>query len=226
MTSKGAHVRQKWWLIGGGVLLVAALLVGGQLLLTRTSKPTPSPAEKPAQAPTTPAAGTASGTSTTPTTTSANLGAVTTTSSVAGSVPHPPAAAFVPPPATKPYAASGPIPPGDPLGRLTTPPERLIAGFQKGVLPAGSAYAVTLRPWGFAAGDAKGPTLVVTVGKIRPLGSAPPRTSLVGANLLVVMTPTAGGFLTNGGSYTAVLTFVAEGNRLIPMLSAAKLITR
>lgn len=70
--------------------------------------------------------------------------------------------------------------------------------------------------------DAAGRTAVVTIDSITPSGTAPDKfAGLNSHGIFVVMNAKAGGTLERGGLYSAVLTFVAVGARLVPTLSEA-----
>jgi hypothetical protein len=124
----------------------------------------------------------------------------------------------------KPVAPAGPFASGEPLPPLSSSPPGLITSFQEGIVPPESAYNVTMRPWGLGPDDPAGRTAVVTVDSIAPAGAAPDKfAALKGHAILVVMNAKAGGTLENGGLYSAVISFVATGGRLVPTLSEAHL---
>jgi hypothetical protein len=196
----------KWMLIAGGVVVAAALLVGGQLLMNG-SKAAPG-----ALVGVTPGGASFSIASTSP------AGNDATGASLP---PLPKSQAGL-----KPVAPTGPLPAGEPLPPLSASPAGLITSFQEGLVPAGSAYNVTLLPWGMGPDDPAGRTAVVTIDSIVPSGNAPDKfAGLKNHAIFVVMNAKAGGTLERGGAYSAVLTFVAVGTRLVPTLSGAHLTT-
>jgi hypothetical protein len=204
--SRGTLMRGRWLLIGASVAVVAAALVGGQLVMN-ASKPTPAAPD-----------GVASdGASSSVVSTPAAGNDATRTSLP----PLPRSQAGL-----KPAVPTGPAEAGEPLPPLSASPPGLITGFQEGLVPAGSAYGVKLRPWGMGPDDAAGRTAVVTIYSIAPSGGAPDRfASLKNHTILVVMNAKAGGTLERGGVYSAALTFVAVGTRLVPTISGAHLTT-
>jgi hypothetical protein len=122
----------------------------------------------------------------------------------------------------KPITPVGPAASGEPLPPLTASPTGLFTAFQPDLVPSGSAYSVTLRPWGMGPDDPAGRTAVVTLYSIVPTAGAPDKFGgLKRHPLLVIMDAQAGGTMELGGPYAAVVTFVASNGKLVPMLSQA-----
>lgn len=205
-TSKGTFMRKRWMLIAGVVAVVAALLVGGQLIMNGN------------KAPAGPQMGATSDGKPFSVVSTAPAGNDATSSAIP---PLPKSQVGL-----KAIEASGPLTAGEPLPPLTASPPGLITSFQEGLVPSGSAYNVTLRPWGLGPNDPAGRTAVVTIDTITPSGAAPDKfVGLKRRAIFVVMNAKAGGTLERGGSYSAVLSFVAAGGHLVPTISDAHLAT-
>jgi hypothetical protein len=209
-------MRTKWMVIGGAVVAVAVavLLVVGQSLMT---------GREPAALPSNSGSGMRAATATVGPAGSLSAGAPTTPVGTKPAV-TPPAPLPRSQAGLKPVAPSGPAAAGQPLPPLSASPSDLVSGFRSGTVPSGSAYDVILRPWGMGPVVPQGRTAVVTVYSVTPLFGAPASfATLKSRALLVVMDAKAGGTLERGGTYAAVLRFVAAGGRLVPVLSRAKL---
>jgi hypothetical protein len=119
-----------------------------------------------------------------------------------------------------PAAVDAPLASGVPLPPLSSSPADLISSFEAGLVPSGSSYAITLRPWGMGPIAPGGRTVVITLDSIVPVGTAPD--AFVGFRnraILVVMDAAHGGTIERGGSYSAILTFVTSDGQLVPILS-------
>ena len=119
-----------------------------------------------------------------------------------------------------PTAVDAPLASGVPLPPLSSSPADLISSFEAGLVPSGSSYAITLRPWGMGPIASSGRTVVITLDSIVPVGAAP--NAFVGFRkraVLAVMAAAHGGTIERGGSYSAILTFVTSGGQLVPVLS-------
>ena len=214
----GVCVQRKWVLIAIGIAVAAAALVGIQMWMVGRQHGG-SVAEQGAKASgesSVPAAGDVDGsTDGTPTEDGPPLEPGSTAPQARPIDPS------TIPPASQvgSSAPSGTIAQGSILPRLTSSPRGMISGLGGGTIPAGSAYTITFRPWGFGFNDPKGRTLVVTIDAIKPVKKAPPQGRLVGPPVLLVMDAKHGGTIGRGGTYSGRVTFVAEGGTLVPLLS-------
>lgn len=209
-------MQRKWVLVAAGIAAVAVLLVAGQLLLNARTSPANTSPTMPAEQPG----------STTPATSTPAPAPGSTTASASGSaetsLPLAKPGIIAPLPGGEPLAPvkpSGAAKPGDALHPLASAPPGLVAGLSVGKVPTGSAYAITFRPWGFGPADRNGQTVAVTVTKVTPVGGAPDISSLVRNPQLFVMDAKRGGNVASGGAHTAVVTFVADGDKLVPVLT-------
>jgi len=198
-------------LVAGAVVVASVLLVAGQSLMNRTAPSLPGSTATLSSA-------VMSGAASSPSSSSPPASSTPT-------APSAPTAAVLPPlprsqVGLKPVSPDGPLAAGRPLPPLSTSPASVISGLQQGVVPSGSAYKVTLRPWGMGPPAPQGRTAVVTIYSILPSHGAPASlTRFKGRVLLVVMDAKGGGTIERGGTYTAFLTFVAAAGRLVPVLT-------
>jgi len=208
-------MHKRWALVASGIAAVAVLLVAGQVLLSRDSSPQSTQPTPPAEQPGSTAAA------------PATAAALTATPAPAGrsaesSLPSGQRRLIAPLPGGKVLARikpTGVARPGDALHPLASSPPALVAGFAVGRIPTGSAYTVTFRPWGYGPANGIGQTVAVSVTKAVPLGDAPDVSSLTRHPLLLTMDADNGGNVASGGVHAATLTFVAQGDGLVPVLT-------
>ena len=112
-----------------------------------------------------------------------------------------------------------PLPLGETLPPLTEAPDQTISGLKSGMIPEGSAYKITMRPYGIGPEIIFGSRVAIRVDSAEPLGSAPPNDQIVNANVLALVNTTDGGSVSKGGTYTATLIFRSDGTKLLPVLS-------
>jgi len=209
-------MQRKWVLVAAGVAAVAIVLVAGQLLLNGRTSPASTSPSAPAKQP-----GNA-----TPTTGAPAAAPSTTTTSASGSaetsLPSAKPGLIAPLPGGKPLPPvkpSGAAKPGDALHPLATAPPGLVAGLSVGRIPTESAYVIAFRPWGYGPADRLGQTVAVSVTKVTPVAGAPDISSLVRNPLLLTMDANRGGNVAVGGAHTATVTFVADGDQLVPVVT-------
>ena len=235
---------RKWMFIAGVVILAVVLVVAAVLVMKPHTTPQ-SGVSTTGNGSSTSSVSASSGTiashvgSATATTGSTSTGTKTGTipNTIPGGIPgststgSPTSQALAPlkvfPPMPKstlpPHAATSPAAPGSTLAPLSTAPTATVAALKLGLVPDGSQYAITMRPYGIGPSIVFGTRMVVLVDSTRPLSGAPTNSHLNNANMLVVLDTTHGGSLTKGGTYTATLTFRSDGSKLLPILSNAKL---
>lgn len=114
---------------------------------------------------------------------------------------------------------NSPYPAGKKLPPLASAPSDTISALKLGTIPAGSAYKVTLRPYGIGPSLLLGSRLAVKLDKVTPKNGAPANKLIDGANLLVLVDTSHGGTITKGGTYTAWIVFQSDGSKLIPVMS-------
>jgi hypothetical protein len=217
---------KKWLLVVGGIVLVAAVVVGGQMLVTRSSAPTPpgvSPGIGNAAGVTSGSVAASAGTS--------NGGGFTTTAgivpakgdeSVGGAnatlQPFP----AMPDPHLPAHKVTEPAPPGQVLAPLSDAPGQTISALKLGSMSDGSAYTIRMRPYGIGPSSNLGSRLVIRVDTAAAGIHAPTSTKIANTNVIALVDTRHGGTVTRGGTYSAVLTFRSDGKRLLPVLSEVK----
>ena len=237
----------KKWMIIAGVAALAVVLIAAALFLLPGSPYSPTAlniGSKANSGSTTTSAGTNGGSSTSAngggSKTSGNSGGGTgsrgtdggsaanntggsSTSSSNSSKTLPPLTAFPPiaDPGVPPEAPSTPVAKGHKLAPLTAAPDPTISALKLGLVPDGSAYQITMRPYGFGPTHTLGSRLAIRVDAATPLSGAPALARIVNANALALANTKDGGTVTEGGTYTATLTFRSDGTMLLPILSKA-----
>jgi hypothetical protein len=123
-------------------------------------------------------------------------------------------------PAAKTTAAPGaPIAAGQPLPNLTAAPSNTISAVKTGVVQQGAQYKVTVRPLGIGPDLPFGSRIVVKVDSAQRVGIAPTKSPIANANVLVLVDTTHGGTISKGGTYTATITFLTDGTKLLPVMT-------
>lgn len=117
---------------------------------------------------------------------------------------------------------TSPLPKGEKLPPLTEAPADSISALKLGLVPDGSRYFITMRPYGIGPDMVLGSRVAIRVDASTPMGSSPALKGIVNANLLVLVDTSHGGTVALGGTYTAVLTFRSDGTKLLPILSGVK----
>jgi hypothetical protein len=134
-------------------------------------------------------------------------------------------------PATVPPAASGsdtpvqpvdiaptaPVPAGSAIATITTPPESTLAMIDPSKLDAGARYTVTFSPYGFGPPQSGSATLVVNIAEAVLETENVTSLDFTGRNVLALVDP-AEAPVTEGGTYTATMTFREDGGLLLPVL--------
>ncbi len=118
---------------------------------------------------------------------------------------------------------NSPAAPGATLAPLKSAPNPTIVALESGTTPEGAQYKITMRPYGIGPDIIFGSRIAIRVDSATPIKSAPKNDKIEDANLLVVANTNDGGDVTKGGSYTAVLTFRSDGEKMLPILSLARL---
>jgi len=112
---------------------------------------------------------------------------------------------------------------GKKLAPLTAAPDPTISALKLGTLPEGASYTVQMRPYGIGPDLVLGSRLVIHLDSVTPRGSSPKNSAIENTNVLALIDTNNGGAITKGGTYTARLTFRSDGNKMLPILSLAKL---
>lgn len=119
-------------------------------------------------------------------------------------------------------ALTSPEQAGEPLAPIITAPDPTISALKIGILPEGATYQIVMRPYGIGPDSPFGTRLVLRVDSAKPLGDAPANKRIAPANLLAVVDTTRGGAVTEGGTYTAILSFRSDGSKLLPVIRGVK----
>lgn len=219
---------KKWMAVAGVVVLVAIVLAVAIGLTSRKTPSSNSPGVVTTTGPTPSTAGT--GTSVKPgqvaptaPTTSSTAPSKTTTSGGTAKTGSSSLKPFPPLPASglPAHAATSPAAPGEKLAPLTDAPNPTISGLRLSAIPNGSQYKIRMRPYGIGPSLLLGSRLAIHVDSVTPVSPAPVESAIMNANVLALVDTTHGGTVTQGGTYTATLTFRSDGTKLLPVLSKA-----
>jgi hypothetical protein len=127
---------------------------------------------------------------------------------------------------TAPQTLTTPVGPGAALARLAGAPGVTTSALKVGALTDGTAYNIRMRPFGQGPDSTYGTRVVIRVDNATPRSGSPVYARLVNSNVLAIVDTDHGGTVTKGGTYVAVLTFRADGLKLLPILSGVLAATR
>lgn len=123
-------------------------------------------------------------------------------------------------PSATPQVITAPVPKGQKLVPLSQPPGRTIGALKIGQVPKQATYKVVIRPFGYGPTALQGTTIVARIDSINPVGKEPLPGYLRESNMVMVMLRDVPSKLNVGGTYQGTLTFVVDGQRLVPVLSS------
>ena len=109
---------------------------------------------------------------------------------------------------------------GEALGWVQTS-DKFNYALQLGIVPDGTAYKVTMSPYGYGPNDEKyGSQLALHVDSATPIGNAPATNNhLTNTDVAALVDTANGGTVTTGGTYDATITFRSDGTKLRMVLS-------
>ena len=114
-------------------------------------------------------------------------------------------------------APTEPAPAGSAIETITTPPAETLAMIDPSRLDPDARFSVTFSPFGYGPPQAGGATLVVRISEAILETEEATAMDFTDRNLLAIVDP-AEAPLTEGGTYTATLTFQEQGGLLLPVL--------
>jgi hypothetical protein len=121
------------------------------------------------------------------------------------------------PPITDGAPPTSPAPVDSALTTISTPPDSTLAMIDPSKLDADARYSIRFSPFGYGPPQGGGTTLVIRVEEAILETEGAMAMDFTDRNLLAIVDP-AEPRVTEGGTYTATLTFQEEGGLLLPVL--------
>ena len=121
------------------------------------------------------------------------------------------------PPITDGAPPTSPAPVDSTLTTISTPPAETLAMIDPSKLDADARYSIRFSPFGYGPPQGGGTTLVIRIEEAILETEGAVAMDFTDRNLLAIVDP-AELRVTEGGTYTATLTFQEEGGLLLPVL--------
>jgi len=127
----------------------------------------------------------------------------------------------LPEPGIPAQTVTSPLGQGEKLPPLSGAPANTISGYVSEAMSEGAKYTITMRPYGIGPSLPLGSRIAIRLVSAKQATKAT-KGLIKAGNYLVLANTTDGGTVTEGGTYTATLTFRYDGSKMLPILSKAK----